>query len=328
VQPKDDAHQTVVKRAGRRHEEEAHGGAWKVAFADFCLALLALFLVLWLLASRNSERMQELLRTAGANLLEEGQGMTNSLAAGSRGSMIERNPVPAHGEVQLRGKSQQSSNTEQPDADPRLSKSRYETPADMKELSRLIERVAAQAGLAGNVQSIVTPQGLRLMLHDTEARGMFERGSAMPSERFKALLRRLGPLFAQIDNQLIIVGHTDALQYSGNGSAAAFSNSALSSHRAMAARFHLLEGGMPAGSVLQVAGMAERAPLDAAQPNAAINRRIELLILTSAQSRTLAVMFGAPRESWPVAEGLNASRPAAEALREFGIGSAAKPAGE
>ncbi len=312
-----EGHATIVKRGGRRHEEEAHGGAWKVAFADFCLALLCLFLVLWLLASRQSERMQEVLRSAGANLVEEGNGLTNSLAAGSRGSMIERNPVPAHGEKPVQGKSQQSSDTEHPDADPRLSKSRYETPADMKELSRLIERMAAAEGLANNVQGIVTPQGLRLMLHDTDEAGMFERGSAMPSPRFKALLRKLGPVFAQIENQLSIIGHTDATPYVDAG-ATGFSNAALSSHRAMAARLHLLEGGMPAGSVLQVAGMAERAPLDPVHPNAARNRRIELLVLTSAQAKAFASMFGAPAQSWPVAEGLDASGPAGAALLNQG----------
>ncbi len=308
-----DAHPTIVKRAGRRHEEEAHGGAWKVAFADFCLALLCLFLVLWLLASRNSERMQEVLRSAGANLMEEGNGLTNSLAAGSRGSMIERNPVPAHGEKNVQGKSQQSSDTDNPDADPRLSKSRYETPADMKELSRLIERMAAREGLAPNVQGVLTPQGLRLMLHDTDSKGMFERGSAMPSERFKSLLRKLGPVFAQIDNQLMIIGHTHATPYVDVNSPS-FSNSSLSSQRAMAARLHLLEGGMPATSVLQVAGMAERAPLDAVHPNAAINRRIELLVLTTSQSRNFAQMFGAPAQAYPVVDGLDSNAPVGDAL--------------
>jgi len=308
-----DGHATIVKRGGRRHEEEAHGGAWKVAFADFCLALLCLFLVLWLLASRNSERLTEVLRSAGANLVEEGNGLTNSLAAGSRGSMIERNPVPAHGERQVQGKSQQSSDTDNPDADPRLSKSRYDTPADMKELSRLIERMAAREGLGQNVQGVITPQGLRLMLHDTDQNGMFERGSAMPNPRFKHLLRQLGPVFAQIDNQLMIIGHTDATPYIDAGSTG-FSNSALSSHRAMAARLHLLEGGMREGSVLQVAGMAERAPLDAVHPDAAVNRRIELLVLTTGQSRAFAQMFGTPAQSYPVTEGLDATGPGSEAL--------------
>ncbi|HEX2012796.1 MAG TPA: flagellar motor protein MotB, partial [Roseateles sp.] len=99
----DGHHPTVVKRVSRKAHEEAHGGAWKVAFADFCLALLCLFLVLWLLASRNSERMQVVLKSAGANLLEDGNGLTNSLASGSRGSMIERHPVPAYGETRAEG---------------------------------------------------------------------------------------------------------------------------------------------------------------------------------------------------------------------------------
>jgi len=298
VQPKlqrVEAHPTVVKRVSRRHEDEAHGGAWKVAFADFCLALMCLFLVLWLLASRNSERMQQLLKTAGADLIEEGQGLTSSLASGSRGSMIDRNPVPAHGEAPVKGKSNQSSDTDLPDADPRLSKSRYESAGEMRELAKLIERIAAQVGLASNLHSAITPQGLRLMLHDTDTQGMFERGSPYPSARMRELLRKLGPLFARMDNQLIIVGHTDASPYSDK-SPGAFSNSALSSHRAMAARHQLMEGGMPADTVMQVSGMADRAPLDPARPQAAINRRIELMVLTSSQARQLSGMFGLPRE--------------------------------
>jgi len=288
-----DAHQTVVKRVSRKQDDETHGGAWKVAFADFCLALMCLFLVLWLLASRNSERMQQLLKTAGADLIEEGQGLSSSLASGSRGSMLDRNPVPAHGEVQMKGKSTQSSNTEQPDADPRLSKSRYESAADMRELSRLIERIAAEVGLASNLHSAITPQGLRLMLHDTDSQGMFERGSASPSARMRELLRKLGPLFARMENQLIIVGHTDATAFADR-SAGAFTNVALSNQRAMSARYQLLAGGMAEETVLQVSGMADRALLDPAHPQAAINRRIELMVLSSQQARQLGAMYGMP----------------------------------
>ncbi len=305
---KSGGHETVVKRASRRHEEHEHGGAWKVAFADFCLALLCLFLVMWLLASRNSERMQEVLRAAGANLLEEGNGLTNSLASGSRGSMIERNPVPAHGEVQTQGPSRYTSND--PANEGPHPKARYESASDMRELARLIERMGAEEGLGGNVSSAITPQGLRLMLHDTDSRGMFERGSSVPSLRLRKLLNKLGPVFARIENQLLVVGHTDASQYSDKGPAA-FSNWALSSHRAMAARFHLMEGGMPEASVLQVSGMADSAPLDPAHPVAAVNRRIELVVLTSAQSRAVAAMYGAPRQSWPLTDGVRMDQPQA-----------------
>lgn len=298
------AHPTVVKRVSRRHEEDGHGGAWKVAFADFCLALLCLFLVLWLMASRNSERLQVVMKNAGANLIDDGNGVNNSLASGSRGSLIERHPVPAHGEVPVRGKSRESSN-QRADGAQQSPRALLESPAELQKLALAVDRLSAEEGLAGNVQSIVTPQGLRLMLHDTDARGMFERGSAQPGERLRALLRKLGPVFARVQNQLLIVGHTDATQYQDKGPGA-FSNWALSSHRAMAARYHLLEGGMPEDSVLQVSGMADSAPLDGARPLAAVNRRIEMMVLTPRQSSAIAAMYGMPRQNTPVLNGLDA----------------------
>lgn len=278
-------HGPVVRRVSRRQADESHGGgAWKVAFADFCLALLCLFLVLWLLATRHSERMQVVLQSAGANLIEEGQGLTNSLAAGSRGSMIERHPVPARSEELRPGNPNRGS----PE---RALRPSLDTATELRELERRVQRIAADEGLAGNLRSSVTAQGLRLMLHDTDARGMFERGSAVPNLRLRALLTRLAPLLAEIRNQLLIVGHTDATQYQDRGPSA-FSNWALSNHRAMAARHHLLLGGMPESSVLQVSGMADAAPLDEEEPKSAVNRRIELLVLTGAQSRALAAMYG------------------------------------
>lgn len=278
-------HQTVVKRVSRRHDDEGHGGAWKVAFADFCLALLCLFLVLWLLASRNSERMQVVLQNAGANLIEDGQGLTNSLAAGSRGSMIERHPVPARSEDPSPGDPSRGP------SDARVGRPSLDTPEQLQALARRIAGLAAEEGLEGHLRSAVTAQGLRLQLHDTESSGMFERGSALPGPRLRALLRKLGPLLAEVRNQLLIVGHTDATPYHDKGPGA-FSNWALSSHRAMAARHELLIGGMPESSVLQVSGMADAALLDPQHPDAAPNRRIELMLLTSAQARAVAGMFG------------------------------------
>ncbi|MFX1678136.1 flagellar motor protein MotB [Mitsuaria sp. CC2] len=280
-----DHHPTVVKRVSRRAEDEGHGGAWKVAFADFCLALLCLFLVLWLLASRNAERLQVVLQSAGANLIEDGQGLTNSLAAGSRGSMIERHPVPARSEEPNPGDPQHGS------TDARMGRPSLDSPEQLQTLARRIAALAAEEGLEGHLRSAVTPQGLRLQLHDTEASGMFERGSAQPAAPLRALLRKLGPLLAEIRNQLLIVGHTDATAYQDKGPGA-FTNWALSSHRAMAARQELLVGGMPESSVLQVTGMADAAPLDPLAPTAAANRRIELMLLTARQAQAIAGMFG------------------------------------
>lgn len=279
---------TVVKRVARRGHDEAHGGAWKVAFADFCLALLCLFLVLWLLASRNAERMQTVMKSAGANLLEDGQGLSDSMAMGTRGSMIERYPVPLRAEDPSEGEPNRGA--KDPSPYPRAP-AQLDSPQQLHELAQRIESIAAEEGLTGNLQTVVTAQGLRLQLHDTDANGMFERGSPVPSSKMRNMLHRLGPVLAQIRNRLLITGHTDSTPYAG-ATPGAFSNWALSNQRAMAARYELLTGGMPEVSALQVSGMADAAPLDVEHPRAAVNRRIELMVLTPAQSKAIVDMYG------------------------------------
>src|SRR5690606_17507905 len=119
-----------------------------------------------------------------------------------------------------------------------------------------------------------------------------------------------------IENQMLIVGHTDAVPYTGARDTTAFSNWSLSSNRAMSARAQLMGGGMPASSVLQVVGMADRSPLDSQNPRAAINRRIEMLILTSGQARNIAAMFGMPGEGVTVInEDVRAMVPSPDLLR-------------
>ena len=293
--PNDKHHeQTIIKRGGGKHDHDEHGGAWKVAFADFCLALLSLFLVLWLMAAREKEAIQSMTRDASAGQLE-GPGNRPEIATAPRGSMIERFPTMHDGT----GPAQGTGAT----GDARVS---YDSPADLKALSKKLEKMSEDAGLAANLQSEVTPYGLRVMLHDTDRQGMFMRGSALPTGRFARLLQKMAPLFAQMENQMLIVGHTDSVQYTF-AEKTGMSNWSLSSNRAMAARAQLLTGGMRSDSVLQVVGMADRAPLDAKQTDAGINRRIELMILTRAQSRSVAAMFGAPGATEALLEGVSVS---------------------
>lgn len=289
--------QTIIKRGGGKHDHDEHGGAWKVAFADFCLALLSLFLVLWLMAAREKEAVQNMTKDAAAGQLE-GPGKRPEIANAPSGSLIERFPTMHDGT----GPAQSNGAT----ADARVS---YDSPADLKALSKKLEKMSEDAGLAANLQSEVTPYGLRVMLHDTDRQGMFMRGSALPTGRFARLLQKMGPLFAQMENQMLIVGHTDSVQYQF-AEKTGMSNWALSSNRAMAARAQLLQGGMRTDSVLQVVGMADRAPLDAKQTDAGINRRIELMILTRAQSRSVAAMFGAPGATETLLDGVSVSAPA------------------
>lgn len=306
--------QAVIRRAHRKRGGEEHGSsAWKVAFADFCLALLALFLVLWLLSAREQERLQELLRTPGS-LFDDGAGLMRESLGGPRGSMIGREPMPSRGDrLARRGLASGEDDPAGPGHGIRLSKTVYESRQDMLELAGVLGRLGELSGLGTNVHSQITPHGLRVMLHDTDKRGVFERGSAVPTERFAQLLRHIGPLFAQIENQMVISGHTDALPYADRGPEG-MSNWQLASARAMTARSHLLSGGMPAHSVLQVVGLADSAPLNEGDATAHENRRIELLILTREQARSIRAMFGPPGQTWTLVEGVDASVPDYEAF--------------
>jgi chemotaxis protein MotB len=298
--------ETVVKRSARRHDDEGHGGAWKVAFADFSLALMCLFLVLWVMAARNQERIEQVLRTPGGSVVDEGQGFKPETMGGPRGSLIDREPVTHRGDAQAPGTSAGTGGTVGNDNLSAGAKARFDSPDEQKALARMLALLAEEAGLAGNLRSVVTPQGLRVLLHDTDRQGMFERGSATPGERFAQLLRRMGPLFARMDNQILIVGHTDAVPFAG-GDALPLSNWSLSSDRAMAARAQLVAGGMPASGVLQVVGMADRAPIDTHDATAGVNRRIEIVVLTRAQAQAVSTMFGTPAAVQPLAPDVDAA---------------------
>lgn len=291
----------VIKRGGRKQAEDDHGGAWKVAFADFCLALMALFLVLWLMAAREQEALKAVVREANGSFAD-GQGSKPEIGGGPRGSLIERFAMPHTGT---------SPSKENGGEGPRV---RYDSPAELAVLSRALAAMSADAGLSSNLEAVVTPYGLRVTLHDTERQGMFLLGSAVPTERFRRLLHKMGPLFAQMENQMLIIGHTDSLKYADdpNGS----SNWTLSNSRAMAARNQLLAGSMNAHSVLQVVGMADRAPYHAENAAAAVNRRIELLILTRHQADRVAAMFGVPGQTEPLIPGVDMSVPDPAAIEQ------------
>lgn len=302
--PGQDHGEIVIKKAGGKHQHDDHGGAWKVAFADFCLALMCLFLVLWVLAARDKEEIELAMATGSApSMTNQGMG-TRMIGEYQPGSLIPKNPVKPQNEEETGGQ-------------PKVQKL-LDSPEELAQLSRRVKEVGAQVGLDDHIVTAVTAEGLRITVHDTDESGMFKLGSAEPTPEFVRLLRRIGPMFREIDNQLVIAGHTDALPFSSH-SAFAASNWSLSMQRALAARAHMLLGGMPERSVLQVIGMAEVAPVDAANPQAAINRRVELLVTTKAHAQNVHRTFGALPVSEPLTPELQSSpadTPVLELLRK------------
>ncbi|AOJ05979.1 flagellar motor protein MotB [Burkholderia mayonis] len=289
---------TIIKRAGRHHEEGG-GGAWKVAFADFTLALMALFMVLWVMSmTPEDERRRVGAEIEGKPIFEGGVGIFEQR---SRKLVL----VP-HDELP-RGRA-----TEPADA-----KERDDTIDTLEARRKLAARIRAQAnalGMDGNVDVAINDDGVRVTIHDSSEKGMFARRSDVLDLQFDALLKALAPVLSSVTNKLVIVGHTDATQYAG---ASVFSNNwSLSSRRALRARQALIDGGLGEPQLFQVSGMGDSIPAVPDDPSHDVNRRVELLLLTSQAADTWSRMLRSNGvDARPSADGfgLDVGRPASAA---------------
>ncbi|MFJ3429075.1 OmpA family protein [Pseudomonas fragi] len=270
--------QIIVKRRTKRGHEVLHSGAWKVAFADFTLAMMALFMVLWIIQPQADEERMALKGDGYETLFDGGAGIFDGLSA-----VPLENPVA--------GQAAQDQEADAPWQEPVLSRiepaqpensapretAHYDTEADLQALARLMNQLAARTDAMANIEVQVVPQGLRILIKDDARRFMFERGSATINPHFRTLLVALAQELGKIDNKLIISGHTDATPYRGKRE---YDNWNLSGERALQARGVMVAAGLPAKGVLQVSAQADVMPLRPDEPLSGLNRRIELLLLT------------------------------------------------
>ncbi|WP_175808495.1 flagellar motor protein MotB [Burkholderia cenocepacia] len=280
----------IVKRPLRRDYDDDHDGGWKVAFADFCLALLCVFMLLWALSARDEETRRKMDAMVESALYDDSDMLAGAPLGPNTHAL--QDTLASHVAVDEAGEVKRG----QPMADSREA---------MDVLAERVRKLGKDAGVLDNVQAIVTPMGLRVMLHDTEKRGVFVSGGAVPSEPFRPMLIKLGALMGSIGNPLFVMGHTDSVPYR-NSDSSSRSNWDLSVDRAMSARSWVLQGGVNSEQVMQVIGMADRAPL-VNNPRAAINRRIEFLVLTPERARAICAMFGPTGQVVPLTPGINAT---------------------
>lgn len=282
----------IVKRAARRGHDDDHGGSWKVAFADFCLALMCLFLLMWVMGAKSEEEASlKLIEMADSIVYEGSTGVLEGMPAAPPSP-----PVSA----QLDDMTPSTNDTKRAGGGMLA-----ESEEALHALAERVRQLGAEAGLRDNLQAIVTPLGLRVMLHDTDEQGVFVSGGATPSAPFRPMLAKLGALMGAVGNPMLVIGHTDSVPYRSRGIGSR-SNWHLSGDRAMAARRGLIEGGMSSTQVLQVVGMADRAPLSDS-PRAALNRRIEFMVLTPQRAQMIQTMFGRPEQVVPLVDGVNAA---------------------
>lgn len=260
-----DKNRIVIKRVAAAGGGGHHGGGWKIAYADFMTAMMAFFLVMWLL-SISSPKQRE-------GIAEHFRMPLKVALAGGEKSSLSTSMIPGGGAdiVQTEGevKLSDAEREEMEDA-ARL--------ADMKKrLDSLIENSPVFKQFRSQILIDITTEGLRLQIVDSEKRPMFDLASARVVPHMRAILRELGPTLNDLPNKITLSGHTDSIVYT-NGDKA-YGNWELSADRANASRRELVTGGMTEGKVLRVVGLADSMHLDNADPRNPINRRISIILL-------------------------------------------------
>lgn len=287
-----DEREIIVKRRGKKGGHDVHGGAWKVAFADFTMAMMALFMVLWIIQPQTQEASRANADMLNNPLVDGGAGVFD----GTSTTPLELDGIP----VQVSPRQDRANQARTPQEDPGATlgeglpgeprRPHYADPAQMQELAGLLEQLALQLDAEANIEVQVVPQGLRILIKDDAQRFMFGRGSARLDPHFETLLRRLAGILAKVDNHLIISGHTDSTPY--RGVVGGYNNWNLSGDRALRARNVLVEAGLATSAVLQVTAQADGMPLLPNDPENGANRRIELLLLTSQAEGLYRELFG------------------------------------
>ncbi|TAL85513.1 MAG: motility protein MotB [Rhodanobacter sp.] len=295
----------IVVRRARRKKHSYHGGAWKVAYADFVTAMMAFFLVMWLLGIGTREQkaaISEYFRnpsmTPGTATVAPpgkfGQGGASDSMIKLGGAMdISHGPgKDRHGATKATGTAASgSAKRDSKDIEKearREEKARLESLMD--QLHAAIEKSQALAPFKDQLLLDITPEGLRIQIVDKLNRPMFDQGSAHLKPYTVKILHELATFINRVPNRISIAGHTDDAPYSSDGH---YSNWELSADRANAARRALVAGGLLASKMARIVGLAATVPLDKAHPGNPINRRISIIVMTkqaedAALSRNLA----------------------------------------
>jgi chemotaxis protein MotB len=264
-----------IKKGGHAH----HGGAWKLAYADFVTAMMAFFLLMWLLGStdettrkgiaeffadpyrvslsggKSTGERTSVIEGGGSDMISSEQGQVKN---GSTSEMIEISPDDIEKKAEEMEKAKLESLKE------KLEAKINETP----ELNEFKDQIKLE----------ITPEGLRILLVDDQNRPMYKLASAQTEQHVRIILHALAPVINELPNKVSLNGHTDARPFPSNQKG--YTNWELSSDRANAARYELTEGGLAEGKVLRVIGMSSSVPYNSAtNPLDPINRRISILVM-------------------------------------------------
>ena len=270
--------QPIIVKKVKKGGHAAHGGAWKIAYADFVTAMMAFFLLMWLLGS-TSEGDKKGISDYFGNPIKvamgggSGSGDASHVIKGGGEDLTRQNGQVKRGDI---ADDQRTFNLQAAKESQRR--------AEEEVLEGLKRRVEAKieanprlAAMRGQLRLDMTVDGLRIQIVDEQNRPMFASGSAVVQPYMRELLRELGSVLSEVPQRLTLAGHTDATPFAGGYGG--YSNWELSADRANASRRELISGGLPFERVLRVQGLASSLPFDDKDPLAPVNRRISIVVM-------------------------------------------------
>ncbi|CAM3866926.1 Motility protein B [Pseudomonas reidholzensis] len=279
----------IIKRV-KRFNGGHHGGAWKIAFADFATAMMAFFLVLWLMSTATPEQ-----KIAIAGYFKDPIGFSES----GTPYVIDLGGSPELAPEKTINPEVKSDPT--PESSVQLNQDQVESMAEQVEQERLnlllqelqnkVEENPQLQKFKDQILFEITQDGLRIQIMDAENRPMFDIGSARLQPYFEDILLAMADTIKAVPNKISVSGHTDAKPYAGSGE---YGNWELSANRANAARRALVAGGYPDDQVARVVGYASSSLFDRKNPFNPVNRRIDIIVLTKKAQRNIEGEQGTP----------------------------------
>ena len=275
----------IIKRV-KKGEHGHHGGAWKIAYADFMTAMMAFFLLMWLLGSTSKGDLQGIaayfnspLKVAMAG--GDGSGNSSSVIPGGGNDLTK-----VYGQVK---RSEAESESQRRQVDTKRQRAQQDAQRIQALRAKIDAMISSNATLneyRSQIRMDVTPDGLQIQIVDDQNRPMFDSGSALVKPYMRDILREIGAALGGVENRISLAGHTDAAPY-GMGERG-YSNWELSTDRANASRRELVAAGMPNDKLARVVGLAASDLLHPDDPRAPQNRRITITVLThEAEERLL-----------------------------------------
>jgi chemotaxis protein MotB len=242
-----------IKKKGTKH----HGGSWKIAYADFVTAMMAFFLLMWLLSMLNKYQLE---------------GISQYFKQPIRASLTQRNIDNSSNNKKLTVNANQ---IKQP------NNNKGKTLADLERMKHALEEKFDKnpelRQYKNQLNFIVTADGLKIQLKELNNKPMFSEGQTDFQVYAQEIISWLADELKTVPNQVVIIGHTDSKPY---GTDENYTNWELSADRANATRRMLVQNGMPPEKIIRVMGAADVQPLDSKNPENEINRRIEIVVLT------------------------------------------------